>query len=150
MLRQSFIRKRFSVVGERIVYELRGVSCIDLESATSKKNIMCSKSFGTLLTKREQIEEALANYAARACEKLRQQQSKAQGIYVFLRTNPFRQTPPPISKWADAWVCPPHIRYRIYHSPRKKAAHVPIPDRIPISKVRHHALRPRPPRDQTG
>jgi DNA polymerase V len=53
---------------------------------------MSSKSFGTLLTKKEPLEEALANYAARACEKLRQQNSRAQAVYVFVQTNGFRKT----------------------------------------------------------
>ena len=88
------IRKHFSVVGERIVMELRGLSCLDLEQISPKKNILSSKSFGKLVTDRDQIEEALANYAARASEKLRRQKSKAQGIYVFIRTNPFRERDP--------------------------------------------------------
>ena len=36
------------------------------------------------------MEEALSTYAVRACEKLRKQKSKAQGIYVFIKTNYFR------------------------------------------------------------
>ena len=53
---------------------------------------MSSKSFGSLLTKKEPLEEALANYAARACEKLRKQKSRAQAVYVFVQTNGFQQT----------------------------------------------------------
>ena len=37
---------------------------------------------------------AVANYTTRACHKLRLQKSKAQGIYVYLRTNPFRRQDP--------------------------------------------------------
>jgi DNA polymerase V len=88
----TIIRKHLSVVGERIVRELKGQSCIDLEDIQPRKNIMSSKSFGTLLTKKEPMEEALANYAARACEKLRQQNSRAQAVYVFVQTNGFRKT----------------------------------------------------------
>ncbi len=90
----KFIRKHFSVVGERIVHELRGLSCLDLEEIAPKKNIMSSKSFGKLVSELEPMEEALANYAARACEKLRKQQSKTQGIHVFVKTNPFRHYEP--------------------------------------------------------
>ena len=52
---------------------------------------MSSKSFGNLLTKKEPIAEALANYAARACEKLRKQNSQAQRVHVFVETNGFRE-----------------------------------------------------------
>lgn len=90
----KFIRKNFSLVGERIVHELRGLSCLDLEEVRPKKNIMSSKSFGKPITEQQQIEEALANYTARACEKLRGQHSKAQGISVFIKTNRFKQSEP--------------------------------------------------------
>ena len=42
----SFIRNHLSVIGERIVYELRGISCIGLDKIMPKKNILSSKSFG--------------------------------------------------------------------------------------------------------
>ncbi len=86
------IRKQLSVVGERLVRELRGQSCLDLEDVQPRKNIMSSKSFGNLLTEKAPMAEALANYAARACEKLRQQNSRAQAVYVFVQTNGFRET----------------------------------------------------------
>jgi DNA polymerase V len=89
-----FIRNHLSVVGERIVYELRGFPCIDLEQMPQKKNILSSKSFGQLITELEQIEEALANYTFRACEKLRIQNSKTQGIHVFLKTNKYMLNDP--------------------------------------------------------
>jgi len=86
------IRKHLSVVGERLVRELRGHSCIDLEDIQPRKNILSSKSFGNLLTQKEPMAEALANYAARACEKLRKQNSRAQAVHVFIQTNGFRET----------------------------------------------------------
>ena len=88
------IRKSLGVVGERIVYELCGNSCLGLEEVTPKKNILSSRSFGTPLTELKPIEEALANYAVRAAQKLRNQKSKAQGVYVFLNTNRFRKDEP--------------------------------------------------------
>ena len=99
----TIIRKHLSVVGERILRELKGQSCIDLEDIQPRKNIMSSKSFGTLLTQKEPMEEALANYAARACEKLRQQNSRAQAVYVFVQTNGFRKTD---RQYNNALTCP--------------------------------------------
>ena len=98
----TMIRKQLSVVGERILRELRGQSCIDLEDIQPKKNIMSSKSFGKLLTEKEPIEEALSNYAARACEKLRKQNSRAQAVYVFVQTNGFRETD---KQYSNAMTC---------------------------------------------
>ena len=86
----NFIRTHLSVIGARLVHELRGESCLDLEEMAPKKNIMSSKSFGTCMTAYIPIKQALAHYTARACGKLRQQGSKAQAVHVFLKTNRFR------------------------------------------------------------
>ena len=86
-----WVRKHFSIAEERLVRELRGDSCLELEEIVSKKNITSSKSFGKLVTDKQQVMEAIANYTARACHKLRAQNSKAQGVHVFLHTNPYRK-----------------------------------------------------------
>ena len=44
---------------------------------------------GKKVTKVYELEEAVSTYVARACEKLRAQNSRAGGIHVFLRTSPF-------------------------------------------------------------
>ncbi|OUU44176.1 MAG: hypothetical protein CBC12_13525 [Candidatus Puniceispirillum sp. TMED52] len=94
------IRKALSVVGERIVHELNGISCLELEAVQAKQNIMSSRSFGRLISDRSSIEEAAASYTARAAEKLRKQNSLATGIYVFIRTNRFRTQDPQYSNAA--------------------------------------------------
>jgi DNA polymerase V len=90
----QFIRNHFSVVMERIVHELRGISCLNIDKKTPKKTILSSKSFGKPITDLEPIEQALATYTAQACGKLRRQGSKARAIQIFLQTNPFRQNDP--------------------------------------------------------
>ena len=83
------ICKAVSVTGERIHYELNGISCIPIEEVKNKKTIISSKSFGKKVATVEELEEAVSMYAARACEKLRAQESRAQGLHVFLRTSPY-------------------------------------------------------------
>ncbi len=94
------IRQALSVVGERIVHELNGRSCLALEEIQPRKTIMSSRSFGTMISNRSDLEEAVASYTARAAEKLRRQRSRAGGIYVFIRTNRFRQQDPQYSNAA--------------------------------------------------
>jgi DNA polymerase V len=54
-----YIRQHLGVVGERIVHELRGISCIDLEEITpDKQNICCSRSFGTVTSDFNSVREA--------------------------------------------------------------------------------------------
>ena len=83
------LRREFSVVVERTVLELRGISCLSLEEvAQPKKEIISSRSFGQLVTDLGELRQAVASYAARAAEKLRRQHSVASALQVFLQTNP--------------------------------------------------------------
>jgi len=76
------------VVGERIVRELNGIACFELEtSPEARQNIMTSKSFGRPITELLELKEAISDYAARACIKMRAEKTKAQGINVFIQTN---------------------------------------------------------------
>ena len=88
-----FIRTHFSVVLERTVVELQGISCLALEDvAPPKKQIVSSKSFGQRVMTYEELAEALATYVTRAAEKLRVQKSVAGALQVFVMTNVFRET----------------------------------------------------------
>lgn len=85
------LRQCFSVVLERTARELNGIRCLPWEEVPQpKKQIMCSRSFGQPLTRLEDLEEAVAHFAGRVCEKLRAGDQFAGEIMVFIRTNPFR------------------------------------------------------------
>jgi DNA polymerase V len=89
----DWAKANFSVVLQRTVYELKGISCIPLELIPpGKQNIASQKSFGVYQTELEPIAEALANYTARVAEKLRRQKCVAGGIEVWLGTNNFSKT----------------------------------------------------------
>jgi DNA polymerase V len=90
----KLIRKKFGVVVERIIQELKGISCLPLESVQPRKQIMSSRSFGSPVTKLEELEEAISHYTAKACIKLRKQKSVAQGIHVFIHTSLFNESQP--------------------------------------------------------
>ena len=90
-----WIRAHMGVVGERIVWELNGVSCLSLDEINpTKKNICCAKGFGQALTELPDIQAALAAYVARVGEKLRAQKLACGALSVFLLTNPFRTDEP--------------------------------------------------------
>ncbi|SNY97914.1 Y-family DNA polymerase [Halomonas sp. hl-4] len=89
------IRRHFSVVQERIVWELRGQQVIQLDDMSEpKQQIMVSRSFGRLPGNPHDLREALRQHAARAGEKLRKQGSVTSAVMVFIRTNPFRNDLP--------------------------------------------------------
>lgn len=94
----KMIRLHFSVVLERTVAELQGVSCLALEDvAPPKKQIVSSKSFGQIVLTLAELGEALSTYVSRAAEKLRLQGSVCGALQVFVMTNRFRPEDPQYS-----------------------------------------------------
>lgn len=90
----NFIKKRMTIMGLRTVFELRGVSCIDLEHTPSpKKSIVSSRSFGKVTNNKQYVKEAVSYFTHIAAEKLRKQKSVCNHLTVFLRTNPFKDSP---------------------------------------------------------
>lgn len=91
----ELMRSKFSVVVERTVRELRGVSCLDLQEVVpEKQQIMSSRSFGQLVYDLAELEEAVASYVAKAAERLRNQDSLAVAVQVYIRTNVFKPEAP--------------------------------------------------------
>ncbi len=89
----NWAKANFSVLLQKTVYELQGISCIPLElQVPNKQAIASQKSFGVFQTEFAPIAEALANYTARVAEKLRKQKMLAGGIQVWLGTNNFSKT----------------------------------------------------------
>lgn len=85
-------RKLLTVVGARIVEELKGNQCLPLELVPSvKKNICCSRSFGTPVEDYKNMKEALDAYLDNATFKMRKQNLSASAVTVFLTTNRFRK-----------------------------------------------------------
>ena len=96
------LRKKFSVVIEKTARELAGTPCLELDSvAPPKQEICCSRMFGQRLHDLAPIREAVASYAARACEKLRAQGSVCKRVRVSIRTGMFN---PEEAKYANGVV----------------------------------------------
>ncbi len=84
------MRQEFGITIERTIRELNGEKCLDFETQPSpKKQIFCSRSFGEKIETKQALEESLANYAFRASEKLRRQNSSVQKIYVMAQSSHF-------------------------------------------------------------
>jgi DNA polymerase V len=89
------MQKQFSVVLARTIQELQGVVCYEIESfVPTKKQIVSSRSFGTLVTMIEPLEQAIRTFVRHAVAKLRKDGSVCGLITVFIRTNPFREKDP--------------------------------------------------------
>jgi DNA polymerase V len=87
-------RSLLTVVGERLVRELNGVRCQELEfTAPVRKGIAVTRSFGTPVTTLDAMLEATASYASRAGEKLRRHGVVAPHMSVFFHTSRFSDGP---------------------------------------------------------
>jgi DNA polymerase V len=86
------IRKKFSVVLERTVRELRGESCIQIDDHSEpKKQIVVSRSFRSRIKNLSALKPLISNFAVRAGEKLRQEKQKCSQISVFISTSRFNK-----------------------------------------------------------
>lgn len=82
------------VTGLRTVMELRGQPCIDMDSvAEPKKSIVSSRSFGERVSDINGLKQAVSSYIANASAKLRQQNSLASALSVFIYTDRFKDEP---------------------------------------------------------
>ena len=91
---QRWVRHRMTVVGARLVEELRGVSCIPLEKCPQgRKSVTCSRSFGVLVESLEELREAVAAYMTKAAERLRRSRLAAGVVTVFINTSRFDPGP---------------------------------------------------------
>ena len=80
------------IVGLRLVMELRGVSCLDLEQCPPPKQALtCSRAFGKLISTLAEMEEAVSVYTSRRSEKLRRERLAATVLTVCLSTNKFKE-----------------------------------------------------------
>ena len=87
-------RALLTVTGGRVVYELRGISCLALELLEpTRKGIAVTRSFGNAVTSWNEMREAVATYATRAAEKMRRYKVAAENLSVFMHTGAFRNDP---------------------------------------------------------
>lgn len=94
----SRLRRHFSVVMEKTIRELNGTVCIEIEEvAPPKQQIVSSRSFGMPVTTLEELAQSISLYISRAAEKLRNQQSYAGSLTVFIHTSRFRENDPQYS-----------------------------------------------------
>jgi DNA polymerase V len=85
-------RRRWSVVMEKTVLELRGIACMAFEDVPpAKKELASTRSFGHPITELADLVEAVSEFASRAAEKLRKQNGKVSQVLTFVHTSPFRK-----------------------------------------------------------
>jgi len=88
----NWVKKNTNVFGSRTVMELKGISCISLESHQEKrKNCCVSRSFGKKVTKLEELKESITMHCLNAAEKIRNDNQTTKKVTIFIRTSPFQK-----------------------------------------------------------
>ena len=105
---ESWVQATFhNIVILRTWKELNGIDCVPNEELAKKKSICTSRSFPGMITALDDLKTHVANYAARCAEKLRQQDTVASIVAVFLHTNPFREDLPQYWNFEEARLLTP-------------------------------------------
>lgn len=83
----EWVRKELTIVGLQTQMELKGISCLPLVDApAARRSVLCSRSFGELIEKKEYLREAVSDFATRAAEKLRTGGLLATAVQTFVLT----------------------------------------------------------------
>jgi DNA polymerase V len=87
----SWVRKQFSVVLEKTVLELNGISCINPgEVPDHPQQVICSRAFGMPILTEQELGEALSEYVSLAAVRLRAKRVKTNMLHIFITTSRFR------------------------------------------------------------
>lgn len=85
------VRGLLTVVGERILRELHGQSCVALEDIPAqRKGTAATRSFGRDVDSWDDVSQALTTHASRVGEKLREMNLVTAHLTVFMETNRFK------------------------------------------------------------
>ena len=91
----SLVRSLYSVTLERTQRELMGHDCQIVNPVTSAhKTIMTSRTFGKIITKYDEIADAVVTFAEKTARQLRDENSVAGSIMTYVRGDRFREDIP--------------------------------------------------------
>ncbi|MCW8916788.1 MAG: Y-family DNA polymerase [Magnetovibrio sp.] len=104
---KHWVRKKMGISGARMQMELQGQACFDLDSQpTDRKSCVSSRSFAKTVEDLDQLKDAVATFAARAGERLRQGSLVAGQLTAFAVTD--RHNPHQPQHHASATVALPN------------------------------------------
>lgn len=88
----KWMRKYFTVTGERIITELNGIACLEIDDIVNpRQSMQVTRTFSGGITEYTALREKIANFASRISEKMRQHGLVTQNVSVYVRTNPFKE-----------------------------------------------------------
>ena len=86
----TWVKKSTNVLGAKTVMELRGISCIGLETEETRRKSCCvSRSFGKKVESLDKLKESITTHCLNAAEKIRTDKQTTRAVTIFIRTSPF-------------------------------------------------------------
>ncbi len=90
----EWVRSHFHKPLYQTWMELNGYPCIDTAEIIRRQTITTSRSFGKMISSKEDLKASVASFAASCCSTLRGQGSSASCVSVFACSNRFREDLP--------------------------------------------------------
>ena len=88
---REWVQAKLGVNGLRMWGELNGTPCVEEEGDERRKSICTSRSFADMIEDERELELRLSDFAAMCAKKLREEDSAAYDVTVFMYTNRFRE-----------------------------------------------------------
>ena len=85
---RAHLQKVFGKLGLITRDELDGISCVKLNEKIKKKSLTSSRTFRDAVSDIREIRESVSEHIAKACERLRKQNSKCEKVHLFFSTGP--------------------------------------------------------------
>lgn len=85
----KMLRKAFGIGMEKTIMELNGFPCLEAESEEPQQSIISSRTFENEITDYNFLKQIIAEFVDSAGQRLRKQNSLAQGIIISVGTNRF-------------------------------------------------------------
>jgi len=90
-LPNNWIKNNSNVLSSRTAMELKGISCISLDTYQAKRKSCCvSRSFEKKVENFIELSESIVAHCLNAAEKIRSESLLAKSITIFIRTSPFQ------------------------------------------------------------
>lgn len=87
----DWVQRHFHKPGYQTWLELNGTPCISTEEILRRQSISTSRSFGEMISSKDQLKASVAAFASSCANTLRSQGSSAGAVSVFACSNRFRE-----------------------------------------------------------
>ena len=85
------MRKKLSITGLRLQYDLRGIPAIGIEQEEIRKSISTTRSFDQKYYDKAQVKDRIIAFVSNCAQKMRDQRSLCSKMEIFIETSPFEE-----------------------------------------------------------